>query len=164
MSPAIESWEQLVLLEPPVQGGPGSTGRDAPPSVFAPGHPGLALLRSASVATGGCLLNTTSFLLGKGCSTWPRVSAEQTTLLLFCVWHGSLNPGVYGHKYHVGGPGDSSGSRSWARSAQLRSVSLTALKAGLVFSLKKGRSYGKMIFREARQRLLAMLSHSRFAV
>lgn len=87
------------------------------------------------------------------------MSAEQTTLLSFRVWHGSLNPGVYGHKYHVGEPRDSSGSRSRARSAPLSSVSLTTPKAGFAFSLKKGRSYGEMIF-EVRQPLLAVLSCS----
>lgn len=38
--------------------------RDPPPAVSGPGHPCLALLRSASMATGGHLLNATSFLLG----------------------------------------------------------------------------------------------------
>lgn len=148
-----------MLLELPTQGGPGSAGTP-PAAVSGPGHPCLALLRSPSMAMGGHLLNTTSFLLGEGCSTCPRVSAEQTTLLSFHVWHGSLNPGVYGHKYHVGEPRDSSGSRSRARSAQLRSMSLTTLKAGLVFSLMRGRSYGEMIFKEARQPLHTVLSRS----
>lgn len=134
-----------------------------PTNYFCPHHPGSTLLRSASMATSGCLLSTISFSLGKGCSTWPRVSAEQTTLLSFRVWHRSLNPGVYGHKYHVGELGDSSGSRSQARSAQVRLVSLTALRAGLVFSLKKGRSYSEMTFGEARQPLHAMLFCSRWA-
>lgn len=126
------------------------------PAVSAHGHLGLALMRSASVPTGGCLVNTPSLLLGKGCSTRPRVSWANYVAVVSCLIR-VISSRCLWTQISRGRARDSYDSRSRTRSAQLRSVSSSVLIAGLVFGLKKGKNYSKTIFGVARQPLLALL-------
>lgn len=107
-------------------------------------------------------------------SGWPNVAA--CWMLPLCVGR-AVGSGWGGHwanltvvlqcltrvircSHHMAAFGDSCSSRSQARVAQLRSVSLTAVKPGLVFFLGKDRSCGKVFFLEVRQPLLSVCSHS----